>query len=119
MIRNHIALGLRFAELVGSRSDLFKIFTPPQLALTALHVQPARFTAESEAQRKGLAVLATKRVYEAVSRSGEIYLTSSIIDDEFVIRVVAASPRVEERHLRRVFDALVECTERVLDETKL
>ena len=113
MIRNHISYGLVFHDLVKFRKDLFEIFTPPALALTVLHVQPATFANTPNARRQDLVNAATKDVYEAINSTAEVYLTSSVINRQFVIRVVAASPQVEERHLRRAFDILVEHTERV------
>ena len=114
MIRNHISYGLIFHDLVKSRNDLFEVFTPPTLAVTVLRIQPAAFADAPGMKRQEMVNTATKDVYEAINSAAEVYLTRSVINRQIVIRVVAASPQVEERHLRRAFDILVEHTERIL-----
>ena len=58
--------------------------------------------------------LVTKEVYDLISRRGEIILTSTVVGDRFVIRIVGANPKTEEKHLRRAFDILVSTAEEVL-----
>ena len=55
-----------------------------------------------------------KAVYERVNRQGEIMLTSTVIGGLFVIRVNTANPKIEERHVRRAFEILVEAAEEVV-----
>lgn len=107
-IRNHIQLGETFAGLVESRKDLFKIFTKPSFALTVFQVVPK--VADSAEQDQ-----ITKEVYELVNKRGEIYITSSVVGGAYVIRVVSANPKAEEKFIRRAFDILVETTEEVRD----
>ncbi|KKY16071.1 putative aromatic-l-amino-acid decarboxylase [Diplodia seriata] len=57
----------------------------------------------------------TRDVYETVNTRGEIFLTSGIVGGVYVIRVVASTPRVEERHIRKAFDILVSTAEEVLN----
>jgi aromatic-L-amino-acid decarboxylase len=56
----------------------------------------------------------TKTVYELVNSRGEIYLTSTVLNGIYSIRVVSANPKAEEKYLRRAFDILVSTTEEVL-----
>lgn len=55
----------------------------------------------------------TKRVYELVNSRGEIFLTSTVLDGVYVIRVVSANELAEEKYVRRVFEILVEVAEEV------
>lgn len=55
----------------------------------------------------------TKQVYELINRRGEIYLTSTLLDDVYAIRVVSANPKADEMHVRRAFEILVEVAEEV------
>ncbi|KAL0253097.1 hypothetical protein SLS55_010548 [Diplodia seriata] len=57
----------------------------------------------------------TRDVYETINTRGEIFLTSGIVGGVYVIRVVASTPRVEERHIRKAFDILVSTAEEVLN----
>lgn len=58
----------------------------------------------------------TKKVYELVNSRGEIFITSTVVDDIYVIRVVSANPMAEDRYVRKAFDILVRTTEEVLQQ---
>lgn len=49
----------------------------------------------------------TKKVYETINSRGEIFLTSSVLDGLYTIRVVSANERAEEKYVRRAFEILV------------
>lgn len=55
----------------------------------------------------------TKQVYELINSRGEIYLTSTLLDDVYAIRVVSANPKADEMHVRRAFEILVAVAEEV------
>ena len=133
-IRNHVRLGELFHELVLTRGDLFSVLTGPAFALTVITVKPPQsqrqvsanqpdpsherylndFTPDAENQALVDANNLTKEVYELVNRNGEIFLTSSVINGIYAIRVVSGSPKAEETYIRRAFEILVEATEEVL-----
>ncbi|OJD33240.1 aromatic-l-amino-acid decarboxylase [Diplodia corticola] len=73
------------------------------------------FTSDAEEHALLEANEITKEVYETINKRGEIFLTSGIVGGVYVIRVVASTPRVEERHVRRAFDILVKTAEEVLE----
>ena len=110
-IRNTVAVGTGFSELVKSRSDLFKMFTPPVFGLTVITVKPA-YVAEGTVAKVAVDGI-TKEVYEGVNSDGDIFITSSVVDGSYVIRVVSGNERIEERHLVRAFDIIVKKTEEV------
>jgi aromatic-L-amino-acid/L-tryptophan decarboxylase len=122
MIRKHIGFGEYFASLVKTRTDLFSIFTGPAFALTTFTVVPksrkavdATHSADNQAEEALLeANQVTQKVYEMVNAHGEIYLTSSVVAGVYIIRVVSANPRAEEKYLKRAFEILVETAEKVL-----
>ncbi|GAB7343870.1 hypothetical protein MBLNU457_1833t1 [Dothideomycetes sp. NU457] len=138
-VRHHINMGDMFADLVRSRSDIFTILTPPVFALTVLSVKPKRRTNPQNGLSNGndprpyqdthMAVLPkqsdeelkeaneiTKAVYDLVDSKKEVFLTSSVVGGVTAIRVVSANPLADEKHLRRVFDILVEAAEEVLSK---
>ena len=55
----------------------------------------------------------TKKVYELVNSRGEIFVTSTVLDGLYVIRVVSANEMAEEKYVRRAFEILVEVAEEV------
>lgn len=55
----------------------------------------------------------TKAVYESVNEEGRVFVTSTVIDGIYAIRVVGASPRVRRETLERAFEIVVEKVVRV------
>jgi aromatic-L-amino-acid decarboxylase len=129
-IRHHIQLGEYFHGLLLSRKDLFTVVTGPAFGLTTFHVnpQPHRlassdkpdpqheaftndFTTDAGQQWRVEANQLTKEVYEDVNSKGEYFLTGTVVGGVYVIRVVSATERAEERFLRGVFEELVKAVE--------
>jgi len=106
-IRNCTAVGTGFCNNIKSRPDLFEIFTPPAFGLTVFTVRPA--------EGAGVGLQAgnevTKEVYEAVNADGEIFITSTVVDGTYAIRIVSGNPKIEERHLTRAFEIILKKTE--------
>ncbi|KAL8671631.1 MAG: hypothetical protein Q9168_003882 [Polycauliona sp. 1 TL-2023] len=102
--RYHVKNGKAFAELIASKPDLFEIMTPPAFALTVLRVRSESGDGE-EANRL------TRAVYESINKANEIMLTSTVIGENFVIRVVGANPNTDIKTLHRAFEILVSATE--------
>ena len=141
-IRNHLHLGKLFHSLVLSRQDLFRVLTPPAFALTVFTVVPqvqehdtiltngASDTSVTDGLGKGTvppqpdnkqleeANTLTKEVYELVNSRGEIFITSTVVNGTYAIRVVSANPLAAEKYVRRAFNILVSTAEEVLWRTK-
>jgi aromatic-L-amino-acid/L-tryptophan decarboxylase len=133
-IRKTIELGELFHKLVLTRKDLFSVLTGPAFGLTVITIKsPPRqgrvsanqpdpsherylndFTPDAENQALIDANSLTQEVYELVNSKGKIFLTSSVIGGIYAIRVVSATPRSEEKYIRRAFQILVEATEEIL-----
>ncbi|KAM0230405.1 hypothetical protein ACHAP5_011367 [Fusarium lateritium] len=77
-IRNGITLSESLQTKLASRPDLFTIFTPARYGLITFRVQG---DTEKEINTR------TEELYEWVNKTGEFYLTSTIINDKFAIRL--------------------------------
>ena len=141
-VSRHIVLGSKFAGWIRERPELFLITTPPAFALTVFTIVPpgiARLgkalpngTTESRVN-EGLATeevtprttsdhreranALTKEVYERINASGKLFLTSSIFNGVYAIRVVSANEQTNERSLRAAFELIVSVTQEVLGES--
>lgn len=119
-IRKTIELGNTFANLIRARSDLFEIVTKPAFALTVFRIKDPQAPHESNGvapiQTSEVADGITKKVYELINSRGEIFITSTVVDGVFVIRVVSANPLAEEKYVRNAFNILVRTTEEVLQQ---
>ncbi|CAZ85871.1 unnamed protein product [Tuber melanosporum] len=104
-IWDSIRHGESFAQWVRDRADIFEIVVPPAFALTVFAIKTTR---REESNRL------TRVVYEAVNADGEIFITSTVIDGIYAIRVVGGGPKIREEVLRRAFEILVSKTEEVL-----
>lgn len=115
-IRKTIGFGEIFADLIRSRSDLFTIVTKPAFALTVFRVRNPQTPANDPLAcgKDEKADELTKKVYELVNSRAEIFITSTVVDGVYVIRVVSANPMADEKNVRNAFDILVRTTEEVL-----
>ncbi|KAK4625843.1 Phenylacetaldehyde synthase [Fulvia fulva] len=139
-IRHHLALGDLFADLVRSRPDLFKILSPPSFALTVITVNPRKSSplhltngaqgSDPRPFEETQSVIdpktngdvdlkagneVTEKVFTIIDKQKEFFLTSTVVDGVYAIRIVSANPLAEERYVRQVFERLVETAEAVLD----
>ena len=140
-IRKGIRLGRLFYDLVQSRQDIFHVFTPPAFGLTVLTIvlppsisidgqiagqshsigtseNPKGLHEENMMTRQQIARgnEITKEVYDLINARGEYFLTSASVDGTFVIRVVSANEKAEERYVRQAFHHLVLAAEDVLSK---
>ncbi|KAH9866050.1 hypothetical protein J1614_008614 [Plenodomus biglobosus] len=132
-IRSHIHLGEYFASLLNSRPGVFSITTEPAFGLVTFQIKPTvpttastakanesdpsheayanDFTPNAEAQYVENVNAKTKRVYERINEGREFFLTSTVVGGLYVIRVVSATVKSEEKYMKAVFEALVKAAE--------
>ena len=138
-IRRHITLGEKFASWIRGRRDLFRIIAPPAFALTVFTVAAPRHnnlellngykkivvsedvatsnsTSHSSTAELDHTNSLTKSVYERINASGEIFLTSTVVNGIYAIRVVSANERTSEDHLEKAFKILVRTTEDIVGQ---
>ena len=129
MIRRHVALGEVFAGLC--RSDVgqaagVEVVAGPAFGLTVFRIVeggeepvtsvPGRMRAGAREVGKEKSNELTKKVYERINAKGEIFITSSMLEGVFVIRVVSANELAEEKYVRGAFDKIVREVELVRRE---
>ena len=119
-IRRHVRLGEDFHKMIQSRPDLFEVLAGPAFALTVITIIPrSKVHHGNKASSKGKgdevilseANAVTKEIYEKINSQGEIYLTSTVVDGIYAIRVVSANPQAQEKYVRQAFEILVKTTE--------
>lgn len=97
-IREHIRLARLFAFWV-EMSENFELMTETTFALVCFRACP-----------KGVEDLDTlnEKIMNEINASGEAYLSHTKLNGKFTLRLSVGSIRVEERHLRKVWDLLNE-----------
>ncbi|KAJ6195808.1 aromatic-L-amino-acid decarboxylase [Bipolaris maydis] len=135
-IRKHVELGVYFQNLLEQRKDLFRVETEAAFGLVTFQIKPKAvtrqdgdvgvaanrpdpshgalqngFQGDAEAQYAEMVNQRTKEVYERVNNKGDFFLTSTVIGGRYVIRVVSATTKSEEKWMKMLFDELVETAE--------
>lgn len=96
-IRRHVALAEELASWVRADPSL-ELAAPPSLALVCLRVRTGRGPeADDEASRAAL---------ERVNASGEAFLTHTVVDGRYLIRVAIGVPTTERRHIEALYQSL-------------
>ncbi len=95
-IREHIRLAKLFASWVEESED-FELMADVNFALVCFRACPRDV--------KDLCQL-NERIMNEINSSGEAYLSHTKFNGEFVLRLSVGSIRVEERHLRKVWELL-------------
>ena len=95
-LREHIRLARLFASWVEESPD-FELLAPVPFALVCFRANPAG-TSDPDALNE--------RIMNAINASGEAYLSHTKLDGKFTLRLSIGSIRVEERHIRKVWDLL-------------
>lgn len=135
-IRHIITLGSQFHSWILGRPDLFRVLAPTAFALTVLAIVPgsssvgagATLTSnhrEPQLERESAmdsqtpnddlerANEITRLVYEKINAEGQIFLTSTVVQGAYAIRVVSANPKADQEHLKKAFEILVKITEEI------
>lgn len=118
-IRRGVRQGELFAGLVAARPDLFEVLAGPAFALTVFRMAaPTRGGAQAEEeggeeeQRNAL----TRRLYDEVNRTGKIWVTGTVLEGSFAIRVMTGNRLTEEEHVRAAFGLFQATAERIVSE---
>jgi aromatic-L-amino-acid/L-tryptophan decarboxylase len=113
-IRRHIELAEVLQKLLSGRDDLFTIFTEARFALVSFRVRgdvPGAPATEEEKEKRCNEM--TEKLYNAVNDGGEFFLTSTVIQGKFVIRVCTGVERVAEQEVQRLFELFVELIDKI------
>lgn len=95
-IREHCRLARLFASWVEDSAD-FEMLAPVPFALVCFRACPADVE-DLDALNEG--------IMNEINASGEAYLSHTKLEGKFTLRLSVGSIRVEERHLKKVWDIL-------------
>jgi aromatic-L-amino-acid decarboxylase len=101
-IREHCRLARLFASWVEESSN-FELLAPVPFALVCFRACPANVDDLDALNEK---------IMNDINASGEAYLSHTKLDGKFTLRLSVGSIRVEEKHLVKVWDLLVDAVNR-------
>ncbi|MFL6466646.1 MAG: pyridoxal phosphate-dependent decarboxylase family protein [Pyrinomonadaceae bacterium] len=105
-LREHCRLANLFATWVEASAD-FEMMAPVPFALVCFRACPAG--------AENLDSL-NERIMNEINKSGQAYLSHTKLNGRFTLRLSVGSIRVEERHLKKVWDLLNEQLRRLSNE---
>lgn len=108
-IRSGVRMGEHFAEWLRGRPDLFEIIAGPSFALTVFRLVDKN---GDEGKMNAL----TRKLYEEVNKTGRIWVTSTVLEGKFTIRVMTANRMTEEGHVKEAFNLIEHVAERLVNE---
>jgi aromatic-L-amino-acid decarboxylase len=105
-IREHCRLARLFASWV-EESDSFEMLAPTPFALVCFRAAPpsTKTFVSPELQEKYYDEL-NEKLMNTINSSGEAYLSHTKLNGKFTLRLSVGSIRVEERHIRKIWDLL-------------
>ena len=99
-LREHIRLAQEFARLVEAHPE-FEVVAPHPFSVVCFRYVPQGKSAE-EVDRLN------QELIEAVNRSGEFYLSNTVLHERFVLRVAIGNLRTTSEHVERLWELVVE-----------
>lgn len=88
-MRRGVVLAESLEAKLRTRPDLFSVFTPARFALVTLRVR-----ADDEPTVNDR----TRQLHDTINAGGAVYLTGTVIDSKFVIRVHECCRRARRAH---------------------
>lgn len=98
MVKKHVGLAQKFASWIREDGN-FEILAPVNLSLVCF-----RYVKDgvSDIQLNEF----NKSLLEKINASGDVYLTHTVLNGKYCMRLSVGQRTTEERHVRRVFDLL-------------
>jgi len=98
MVKNHIYLAEKLKQWVINEKD-FEIVAPVQFALVCLRYAPKNKTLEQQNKLN-------KKIIEMINKEGTSYLTHTVLNNKYTIRVVCSHTYLEEKHLQNTWSLI-------------
>ncbi len=106
-LREHIRLGKLFGDLVKSNPN-FEILAPVKMNVICFRSHPSQIDDTEELNQINIELL------DAINSSGKAFLTKTKLNDKLAIRMVTGNTNITERHVRNVWQLIVETSTELL-----
>ena len=107
-IRAHCRLAREFADWVDADPD-FERLAPVPFSTVCFRYRPRGMDDEVKLERLNAALI------DAVNATGEVYLSHTKLEGRYTIRLAIGNAATHERHVRRAWELLRECSSAALD----
>jgi len=99
IIREHLRLGQMFSKWIIESKD-FELLAPTPLSTICFRAVPENIQSEDDLNSFN------KNLMDSINSTGEVFLSHTVLNGKFTIRVVVSGIRTEEEHVREVFEIL-------------
>ncbi|KAL4629220.1 hypothetical protein ACB092_05G292600 [Castanea dentata] len=113
-LRSHVKMAKLFEELVRN-DNKFEVMAPRNFALVCFRVLPWP-NDNSVANQVEYANELNKELLESINGSGNVYMSSTVVDGAYIIRCVIGATLTEERHVIRAWKVIQEHADALLSK---
>ncbi|KAF3960242.1 hypothetical protein CMV_015031 [Castanea mollissima] len=113
-LRSHVKMAKLFEELVRN-DNKFEVMAPRNFALVCFRVLPWP-NDNSVANQVEYANELNKKLLESINGSGNVYMSSTVVDGAYIIRCVIGATLTEERHVIRAWKVIQEHADALLSK---
>jgi aromatic-L-amino-acid/L-tryptophan decarboxylase len=99
IIREHLRIGKLLSKWIDESED-FELLAPTPLSTICFRAIPAMVISESELNTFN------KNLMDNINSSGKVFLSHTVLNGKFTIRIVISGVRTEEKHVREVFEVI-------------
>jgi aromatic-L-amino-acid decarboxylase len=98
-VREHLRLGKLFTEWVDKDPQIERM-APVPMSTICFRIHPQNIKDEAELDKLN------QKFYDEINSTGEMFISHTKLNEKYVLRVNFSSLRVEERHIREVWELL-------------
>jgi aromatic-L-amino-acid decarboxylase len=109
-IREHLRLAQQFAGWIEAHPS-FTLAAPVPFSTVCFRFEPPGMTSPETLDRINEGLL------ESINASREVFLSHTRLDNAFVIRLAVGNIRTELRHVRRAWDIVQTCAEKMIKQS--
>lgn len=99
-IKNHLKMAKEFTSWIDADTN-FERLAPVPLSTICFRAKPASIKSEDDLN------IFNKKLFNEINKSGETFLSHTILNDKFTIRVSIGGLRTEEKHVREVWNVIL------------
>jgi len=99
IIRNHIEIARKLSEMISSETD-FEILAPVIISVVCFRYHPAGY---NEDQINAV----NEKLNHLLNDSGELYLSHTVLNGKYTLRMVTAQTNVTLEHVQKAWDTII------------
>lgn len=105
-IREHIELARWFEDQIR-KQDEFEMVVSRNLVVNCFRFAPAKHLGKENLNQLN------KKLLDRINKSGKVFLSHTIVDGKFTLRMVSAQTHVELKHMKKALNVIIETAEQL------